>query len=71
MTLKLDPELEDLLRDAARRQQLSLSELVERILRRYLTLLPDNERVWVQVTQSRLSRVWGTEDFSDWEPHTL
>ena len=67
MTVKIKQDLETQLLELARSHQLALDELVERILREYLSGA-DETRRWVQSTQAQLGGVWSAEDFSDWQP---
>jgi Ribbon-helix-helix protein, copG family len=68
MQVQLNEPLADGLSKAASRQSISVPELIERILTQYLASENDDGLGWVRATSGRLHRVWGEEDFSDWEP---
>jgi hypothetical protein len=68
MNVEVSEELVERVNEAAARESLSVSEYVERALREFLSRGSDNGLSWVRGTASRLNRVWGEDDFSDWSP---
>ncbi len=68
MNVEVSEELASRVNEAAVRESLSVSEYVERALREHLLRGSDGDLNWVRETASRLNRVWGEEDFSDWSP---
>ena len=68
MQVQLSEGLGDRLSEVASRQSISVPELIERVLTMYLASESDGSLEWVRATSSRLHRVWGEEDFSDWHP---
>lgn len=68
MTIEIQTALEARLQEVARRERLSVPQLVERILSQYLGGEAPDERAWVTVTQKQLVKVWPAESFKDWNP---
>ena len=68
MNVKLKDDLENLLREMAKSESLSIEELVDRIVREYVDSMEEAPVAWVQATQQHLPQIWPVEDFSDWNP---
>ena len=68
MNVKLNDDLEILLREMAKSESLSIDELVDRIVREYVDSMEEAPLVWVQTTRHLLPQTWPVEDFSDWQP---
>ncbi len=68
MRVELDPSLEVRLGAAAARASVSVAQLVERVLSRFLDEVADDPAQWVATTRKQLPRVWPEEDFTDWGP---
>jgi hypothetical protein len=68
MNVEVSEELANRVNEAAARESLSVSEYVERALLALLSQGSDDPLSWVRGTASRLNRVWGDDDFSDWSP---
>ncbi len=68
MHVELDPSLEVRLGAAAARASVSVAQLVERVLDRFLDEVSDDPAQWVATTRNQLPRVWPEEDFTDWGP---
>lgn len=66
MRVELDPSLEVRLGAAAARASVSVAQLVERVLSRFLDEVADDPAQWVATTRKQLPRVWPEEDFTDW-----
>jgi hypothetical protein len=66
MDITISTEFRDRLEEEARRRSLSVPALIEAILSDYLDH-PDDAGAWVRATTQDLARVWGAEDFSDWD----
>jgi hypothetical protein len=68
MQVELKPPLDKRLTAAAAKYAISVPELVERVLTRYLDTVEDDPVLWAKANQASLARVWPAEDFSDWNP---
>jgi hypothetical protein len=66
MDITISTEFRDRLEEEARRRSLTVSALIEAILSDYFAR-PDDPAAWVRATSQDLARVWGAEDFSDWD----
>lgn len=70
MLVELGPQLESRLQPLAKRQAVTVAQLVESVLRQYLdsTTPSDEPSQWVRATERQLGEVWPIEDFSGWSP---
>jgi hypothetical protein len=68
MLVELDPSLELRLGAAAAQASVSVPQLVERVLSRFLDEVADDPGQWVATTRKQLPGVWPKEDFTDWGP---
>lgn len=68
MHVELDSSLEVRLGEAAARASVSVAQLVDRVLNRFLDEIADDSAQWVAITRTQLPRVWPEEDFTDWGP---
>jgi predicted DNA-binding protein len=68
MNLDLKPELERRLNRLANEMSRPTCELVEEAITSYLDTVETDSSLWITGTQKDLSRVWSTEEFSDWAP---
>jgi hypothetical protein len=53
---------------AAARASVSVAQLVEGVLSRFLDEVADDPAQWVATTRKQLPTVWPKEDFTDWGP---
>jgi hypothetical protein len=65
--LKIEDGLHTRLEQAARERSVTVQQLVELILKRFIDT-DDDPAAWISATQQQLPRVWPKEDFSSWSP---
>ena len=65
--VQLEEGLQSRLEQAASERSLTVPQLVEQILKRFVEA-DDDPHAWTKATQQQLPKVWQKEDFSSWNP---